>query len=382
MNGAKMVWVVVALTLALGPLSACLGPEAAAQSPGTLTGEVRDLEGKPFADVTLIIKNSDMGQTFETKTDKNGKYIQSGLRGGIYIVTVKVKEQVVYETNTRVSSGEEAKLNINFKELAQKPGAAAIEAQKKQEEEKKKFENLKLHFDSGIAALEQAKTLRAEAQRTPADQRGPLQQKLNDLYGTAINELQSAEKAAGEKDPNRHIVMAKLGESYEMSGRFEEAAAAYQKAIELKPDQAGYYNNLGNALAKLGKIDEAQAAYQKSVSLDPVNAASAWRNLGIVLYNAGKSKDAVEPLHKATQLDPKNAQGWYLLGAALVGAMGSKQEGDRVIPVLQPGTIEAYQKCIEVDPNGTYGTQCKQGLEQLEAMGVGIPTKLKTRPKK
>jgi tetratricopeptide (TPR) repeat protein len=382
MNRTKMVWVVAALALTLGPLSAWLGPEAAAQSPGTLTGEVRDLEGKPFADVTLIIKNSEMGQAFETKTDKNGKYIQSGLRGGIYDVTVKVKDQVVYETNTRVSSGEEAKLNINFKELAQKPGAAAIEAQKKQEEEKKKFENLKLHFDSGIAALEQAKTLRTEAQRTPADQRGPLQQKLNDLYGTAINELQSAEKAAGEKDPNRHIVLAKLGESYEMSGRFEEAAAAYKKAIELKPDQAGYYNNLGNALAKLGKIDEAQAAYQKSVSLDPANAASAWRNLGIVLYNAGKSKEAVEPLRKATELDPKNGQGWYLLGAALVGAMGSKQEGDRVIPVLQPGTIEAYQKCIEVDPNGAYGTQCKQGLEQLEAMGVGIPTRLKTRPKK
>ena len=64
MNRTKMVWVVVALALALGPLSAWLCPEAAAQSPGTLTGELRDLEGKPFADVTLIIKNSDMGQTF------------------------------------------------------------------------------------------------------------------------------------------------------------------------------------------------------------------------------------------------------------------------------------------------------------------------------
>jgi tetratricopeptide (TPR) repeat protein len=374
---------VMALALAFGPVSAWLGPGAAAQTPGTLTGEVRDLEGKPFADVTLIIKNNEMGQTFETKTDKSGKYMQSGLRGGIYIVTVKVKDQVVYETNTRVSSGEEATLNINFKELKQKQGGAeAIEAQKKQEEEKKKFESLKAHFDSGVAALDQAKTLRAELQRTPADQRGPLQQKVNDLNGTAINELQSAEKAAGEKDPNRHIVLAKLGESYEASGRFEEAAAAYQKAIELKPDQAGYYNNLGNALAKLGKIDEAQAAYQKSVSLDPANAASAWRNLGIVLYNAGKSKEAVEPLRKATELDPKNGQGWYLMGAALVGAMGSKQEGDKVIPVLQPGTIEAYQKCIEVDPNGTYGAQCKQGLEQLQAMGVGIPTKLKSRGKK
>ncbi len=67
---------------------------------------------------------------------------------------------------------------------------------------------------------------------------------------------------------------------------------------------------------------------------------------------------------------------------ALVGAMGVKQEGDKVIPILQPGTIEAYQKCIEVDPNGPYGAQCKQGLEQLETRGVGIPTKIKSRTKK
>ncbi len=298
--------------------------------------------------MTLIIKNSEMGQTFEVKTDKNGKFFQAGLRSGIYIISVKVKDQVIYEMNARVTAGGEENVNINFKELKEKPSAAALEAQKKQEEEKKKFESLKAHFDSGVAALDQAKAVRSEMQRTPADQRAPMRQKFNDLSGTALNELQAAEKAAGEKDPNRHIVLAKLGEAYETVGRNEDAAAAYQK----------------------------------SASLDPANAASAWRNFGIVLYNAGKSKEAVEPLRKATELDPKNAQGWYLLGAALVGAMGSKQEGDKVIPILQPGTIEAYQKCIEVDANGPYGAQCKQGLEQLEAMGVGIPTKVKSRTKK
>jgi len=381
MNRLKSLWMVVALAVMLGPLAAWLGPEAAAQT-GSLQGEVRNLEGKPFADVTLVIKNSEIGQTFEVKTDKNGKYFQTGLRSGAYVVSVKVKDQIVWETNVRIAAGAEANLNINFKELAQKQGAAAIEAQKKQEEEAKKFEGLKAHFDSGVAALDQAKAVRGEMQRTPAAQRAPLQQKLNDLSGTAVNELQAAEKAAVEKDANRHIVLAKLGEAYETAGRYEEAAAAYQKAVELKPDQAGYYNNLGNALAKLGKIDEAMVAYQKSASLDPANAASAWRNAGIVFYNAGKSKEAIEPLRKATELDPKNGQGWYLLGAALVGAMGVKQEGDKVIPILQPGTVEAYQKCIEVDANGPYGTQCKQGLEQLEAMGVGIPTKLKSRTKK
>ncbi len=382
MNRLRTSWMVVALAMALGPLAAWFGPGAGAQTYGSLQGEVRDLEGKPFADVTLIIKNKEIGLTFETKTDKNGKYSQTGVRSGVYTITVKVKDQAVYETNAQVSSGQESTLNINFKEIKNTQVAAAIEAQKKQAEETKKFENLKAHFDSGIAALEQAKVVRGEMQHKPADQRAPLQQKLSDLSGTAVSELQAAEKAAGEKDTNRHIVLAKLGEAYETAGRNEEAAGAYQKAVELKPDQAGYYNNLGNALARLGKIDEAMVAYQKSASLDPANAASAWRNAGIVFYNAGKSKEAVEPLRKATELDPKNGQAWYLLGAALVGAMGVRQEGDKVIPILQPGTIEAYQKCIEVDPNGLYGAQCKQGLEQLEAMGVGIPIKLKSRPKK
>jgi len=382
MNRPKTLWMAVALAFALGGVAAWLGPRAAAQNLGSLTGEVRDLEGKPFAGVTLILKNKDMGQTFEAKTDKSGKFLQAGMRSGVYIVTVKVKDQVVYETNALVTAGEEATVTINFKELKEKQGAAALEAQKKQEEERKKFESLKAHFDSGVAALDQAKVARSEMQRAPAEQRDPLKQKVNDLNDTAIKELEAAEQAAAEKDPNRHIVLAKLGEAYESAGHNKEAAEAYQKAVALKPDQAGYYNNLGNALAKVGKMDEAMAAYQKSASLDPANAASAWRNAGIVLYNAGKSKEAVEPLRKATELEPKNAQGWYVLGAALVGAMGTKQEGDRIVAILQPGTIEAYQKCIEVDPNGPYGAQCQQGLEQLQAMGVGIPTKMKSRSKK
>jgi len=90
----------------------------------------------------------------------------------------------------------------------------------------------------------------------------------------------------------------------------------------------------------------------------------------------------VEPLKKATDLDPANAQAWYLLGAALVNTMGFKQEGDKVIPIMQHGTVEAYQKCIELDPNGVYGQQAKQGLEQIEAMGLGISTKVKATKKK
>jgi tetratricopeptide (TPR) repeat protein len=382
MNRSKWIWRVAALALVLGPAAAWLGPGAAAQGSGTVIGEVRDRAGNPFPEVVLIFKNTEMGQTYTMKSDKNGKFVQAGVRTGSYDIDVKVKDQVVFQTNCRVTTGEETKVDINFKELVEKQGAAKVEEARKQEEQKSKFETMKTHFDGGVAALEQAKTVRTEMQRTPADQRAPLQQKLGDLYGTAVTEFEGAQKSAAENDPNMHIVMAKLGESYEAAGRYDDAVSAYKKATELKPDQAGYYNNLGNALAKAGKIDEAGVAYQKSATLDPANAAGSWRNFGIVLFNASKPKEAIEPLKKSIEIDPKSAQSWYLLGASLVSTMGTRVEGDKVIPILQPGTVEAYEKCIELDANGPYGKQCTDGLEQLKLMGVGIQTKIRTRTKK
>jgi hypothetical protein len=57
--------------------------------------------------------------------------------------------------------------------------------------------------------------------------------------------------------------------------------------------------------------------------------------------------------------------------------MDYKQEGDKTIPIMQPGTIEAYQKAIELDPGGPFAAQAKDGLEALQAMGVGgISTKV------
>jgi tetratricopeptide (TPR) repeat protein len=135
-------------------------------------------------------------------------------------------------------------------------------------------------------------------------------------------------------------------------------------------------------LARAGKIEDAKAAYEKSAEADPTNAATAWRNFGISLYNAGRLKEAVEPLKKSTDLDPKSAQAWYLLGAALVGSMETKKEGDKIIFVVQPGTAEAYQKAVELDPNGPYGQQAKQGLEALAQIAPGIDTKINAKKKK
>lgn len=383
MKRSNGTWMAMAMILAAIGLAAGTATTATAQVPNaSVTGTVLDQTGKPFPDVTLTFVN-DQGTKYEVKTDKDGRYNSRNMRPGVYVLTVKVKDQKVWETNLRAEGGAPTQKDINFKELVAQGGAAAQEAAKKQEEEKTKFEGMKSHFTAGVAALDQVKVDRDELRTAAADQRDAKKQKLSDDASKAVSEFQAAQKAAGEKDGNLHLIYAKLGESYDAAGKNAEAVEAYQKAIALKPDVAGYYNNLGNVLARQGKIEETKQAYQKAAEIDPPGAAGYWRNMGIVLYNAGKMKEAIEPLKKATEIDPKSAQTWYLLGAAMVGGMDFKTEKDKIIPVILPGTLEAYQKAIELDPNGPFGTQAKQGLEQLQAMGVeGIGTRVSTRKKK
>jgi len=375
-------WALAAILMAA--MTCVLAPRAAAQT-GSIGGTILDVNGNPWAEVT-IRSVSDQGAKQETKTDSAGKYSLPNLRAGIYTVFIVFPppndKQAPYEVKCRVQNGEEAKVDLNFKDIVAKQGAAAQEQVKKAEEAKAKLEGLKAHFNAGNALIDQEKQAKADLQKAPADQRDALKQKLADLSDQAVKEFQEASKSLVEKDPNAHLVWFKLGEAYDTAGRNNDAVQAYQQAINAKPDVPGYYNNLGNVLARAGKIEEAKAAYTKSAELDPANAATAWRNFGISLYNANRLGDAVEPLQKSADLEPKNPQTWYLLGASLVYKMTTKKVGDKEVVQFAPGTIEAYQKAVELDPNGTWGQQAKQGLEQLQLMAPGIDTKVNVKKKK
>ncbi len=372
------------LAILMAGLAGVLAPRAAAQT-GSISGSIMDVNGKPWAEV-VIRTVSDQGAKQETKTDSGGKFSVLNLRSGIYTVFVVFPppndKQAPYEAKCRVQGGEDAKVDLNFKDIVSKQGAEAQEQVKKAEEAKSKMEGLKAHFAAGNALIDQEKQAKIELQKAPADQRDAFKQKLANLSDQAVKEFQEAAKSLVEKDPNAHLVWFKLGEAYDTAGRNDDAAQAYQQAIAAKPDVPGYYNNLGNVLARAGKIEEAKGAYTKSAGLDPPNAATAWRNFGISLYNANRLGDAVEPLQKAAELDPKNAQTWYLLGASLVYKMTTKKVGNKEEVQFAPGTIEAYEKAVELDPNGTWGQQAKQGLEQLQLMAPGIETKVNLKKKK
>jgi len=358
-------------------------PRASAQD-GKITGTIVDFDGKPWADLPVHIK-SDQGATQEGKTDANGKFLFTNLKSGRYTLTVQppqIQNAMTYVMDVR-GGVETPPVNINFKDILEKQNPEAAAQMKKQQEEKGKFTGMKMHFEKGVALLDQERAAKAELAKAPLDQRDAAKAKVVDLSNQAVAEFQDALKGAPEKDPNSHLFWARMGEAYELAARNDEAINAYQQAIAAKPDNASYYNNLGNVLARAGKIDEARAAYTKSAELDPANAALAWRNFGISLYQANRMVEAIEPLQKSTQMDPKNAQAWYLLGACMVADPSIyKTVGDKIEVTPRPGTVEAYQKAIDLDPNGTWGAQAKQGLEQLQQLTGGIETKLGGKKKK
>lgn len=352
---------------------------AAPAGVGQILGTVKDEEGKPMAGVTVVIEPQG-GLEIDVTTDALGKFAKPGLPSGLYTITFKQDDKTLFKIRANVAAGKDTPANISMSEQRVKDFQKQM---KKQLEDEAQFGKLKTHFNAGNAALEEEKAVKADLLKAAPADRGEPQSRLEMAASKALAEYQQA--LAAVTDPadvkNRAAVYAQMASAYELEGKYEEAAQAYQQDIAARPD-AGAYNNLGNDLAKIGKMDEARAAYDQSAALDPAGAPLAYRNFGVVLFNVGKLKDspAADLLKKATEAEPNNQQGWFLLGAALAANMAVEQVGDKITFKFPPGTAEAFQKCIDLDPKSQYAELSRKNLEDLKQYGLGVDTRT-TAPK-
>ena len=110
----------------------------------------------------------------------------------------------------------------------------------------------------------------------------------------------------------------RLGNIFDRDDQHKQAVQAYQRAIEIDPDNAQNWVDLGDALFKMGAHDEAIAVYQKAVELDP---KSGWplSNLGLTLVTQGKCEQAIPLFLTSIDLLTENkdkAISWNRLGNA------------------------------------------------------------------
>ena len=94
---------------------------------------------------------------------------------------------------------------------------------------------------------------------------------------------------------------------------YAQAARAYEKATELKPDESGAWFNLGASLQQSGNLTAARKAYQRAIDLKE-SLAEAWHNLGIICAETGDLPGAAAAFRRETTWAPANVRAWHDLG--------------------------------------------------------------------
>jgi tetratricopeptide (TPR) repeat protein len=92
-------------------------------------------------------------------------------------------------------------------------------------------------------------------------------QQAEDSYKKAIEKYKKF-LAANPKDGEGHYNM---GQAYAGLHLHTEAVREYRLAAKLQPDDADIYFDLGSSLTRLAQYDEAAAAFQKCLDIDPEN---------------------------------------------------------------------------------------------------------------
>jgi tetratricopeptide (TPR) repeat protein len=355
--------------LALGLTLLLLSGVAAFAQTSSLEGDVKDENGKGIKDALVKITRTDIKGNYKVKTDKKGHYFHAGLPLGTYNVTVEVDGKDRDTVNgVRTRLGDPTPVNFDLK--AKVDQAKALEKA----------------AETGTLTKEQARDMTPEQKAAIEKQMKERQQSLqknkalNDAFNagrTAMDAkqydvaVQNFQKAT-EMDANQNVIWANLADAYgalaatktgqEQTDAYNKAIEAFGKAIALKPDDAAYHNNYALLLARAKRFDEAQAELTKAAQLDPSQAGKFYYNLGAVLVNTGQIEPAGQAFKKAIEADPNYADAQYQYGVYLVSKAQVSADGKVTPPA---GTVDAFQKYLELKPDGQFADAAKGMLQTL-----------------
>jgi arylsulfatase A-like enzyme/Flp pilus assembly protein TadD len=138
------------------------------------------------------------------------------------------------------------------------------------------------------------------------------------LEGEALELYQSALKYPSTATSKMYARVARI---QGQRGRIPEAIAAFQKAVELDPNDTETLNKLAVTFLLAGRLAEAQSALEALLFLDPQNAA-AHNSLGWMALRRKELATAKVHFEKALEADPTFLEPYINLG------MLCKQSGD------------------------------------------------------
>lgn len=393
------------LPMWFGLLAFAVIPALAQQQPsvpmGKVHGEVINPTGAPQTSGTVTAVQitraaSGPGLSAQTqdqgvfKVDSNGEF-NGELPAGTYNLifrelTTPPDKQVDHIDNVVITANQTTEQNIDMS----RPEYIANLSP----EEKKTLEDMKAKNAVALKANEIIKHLNTDLKTVAQDfhdadqaQAAAEQQLGSGATKQAVEAKTEEIKAAkyGEAErlmtqdttakPDASILWARLGQAQNGLKKYDDAATSFKKALDLesaskKPQaevQGLAESGLGEALARQGKTDDAEAAFDEAVKDNPPQAAFYLKNETVIFFQQGNAAAQVATADKAISADtnpddPNLAVVYYLKGQGLVGNATIDPKTNKI--VLPPGCAEAYQKYLELAPNGPYSADAKGILDQ------------------
>jgi predicted Zn-dependent protease len=349
----KKLWLAAAL---ITPLAAF----GQAPTTGSLHGHAQDPAGTPLANVQIQVSTDGKNALYTFNSDASGNYKGDNIKPGTYVVTMFVKgpNDANYKAVDRFESVKiEAGANATQDFDLSRPEYI----KKLSPEEQKQLADMKSKNAGIMKENSQVKNLNADL----ATARQDIKDKKFDDAATLMQKDTTAKPDAG-------VLWVELAIAQNGLKKYDDAIVSAKKAIDAnaaskKPSpeiEGAAQNTLGEAYAGKNQIPDATAAYDAAAKAQPANAGMYYSNEAIVLAKSGSNADAVAAAaDKAIAADPSKPVPYYLKGQALIAKATVDPKTNKI--VAPPGCEEAYEKYLQLDPNGPMAADAKNILEQI-----------------
>jgi tetratricopeptide (TPR) repeat protein len=354
-----------------------------AQGTASIHGHVNNAAGMALPKAEIRLTNDRTSQPADRKYQytfpidpTSGDYKGTGIAPGNYVVFVFAEDKSVdFNESVVLANGDDKVVSFDMT----RPEYLA----KMSPEDRKALEDYKKKNAEIVANNSKISSLNTLLTQARADNKAG-------NYDAAMKSMKDATAAK----PDEGILWLTLGDAQlgsadaaakaakaagtpttdpAITAKYADAAASYKKGIDLNsaskkpsPEVAAVaYNQLGQVYAKQGDAKAAADAYEQAAKTLPANAGMYYFNEAVTLYNNGKLAEADAAADKAIAADPNKADAYYIKGQALIPQATVDPKTQKI--VAPPGCVEAYQKYLELTPDGAHAADVKGILEGIGA---------------
>ncbi len=274
-----------------------------------LVGYVYDQEGNPIEGVTVKLYSIRAESGFELKTDKNGKWVAMGIRGGGWTIDF---EKVGY-----MPKG----ITVDVSSFGNNPDVEVT-----------------LEKAEGILITDELKEKLAAG---------------NELFKEEkYEEAVKAFEKLIEENPEAYIISQNIGNCYFQMEQYDKAVEYYQKILDEDPENTDAMLLIGKAYENKGDEEKALEWYRK-IKFEEIDDPVVLYNIGTRFYNMANYEEALKYYQRSVEVKEDFLDGLYQLGLTYL-TLGQNEKA-----------IAQFEKYLTIDPDSERAEQVKGFLNYL-----------------